>query len=167
MENYIFESELNKPTKPLKDMTIRELWNHYWNHEEWGLDIEYFNGLVESIDQMLPYKNEEEHEKVLDMMSLYRGEPEFDDLMDEIIKRTETKRVSIKDDSDDFYYKGRKYTIVCLEGRDGLSHDIEALMLNFVNDEKSTDFVDLRMIEYTFGNMTNSIAKDILKGEGM
>jgi len=77
--------------KKLAPKTLRERWDNYFNHGLGsGEDIDFWNNELIDIEQALPFKDDVEHDKWSQMLEVYKGEPEFDKFMGEILKRTDS-----------------------------------------------------------------------------
>lgn len=76
-----------------KNMSLKEKWDAWKKFENSGDEesIDEMNELAESIESELPFENEEEHQKWLDVYSSYKNVGEIDKLTAEIIGRKEEK----------------------------------------------------------------------------
>lgn len=67
--------------------TTKEKWDEYINNGFNGDNVEYYNNLIQEIENELPFKNQQEHDKWLDMGMSWNGEQEWLDMTEEIISR--------------------------------------------------------------------------------
>lgn len=72
--------------------STRQKWNNYFKHMGDGNPntIDKYNKLLGEIESELPFKNDVEHDQWSQMLEVYKGEPEFDNMMEEILKRTDS-----------------------------------------------------------------------------
>ena len=82
-------------------MTTRQKWNKYIACGFNGDNIDYYNNLIMEIEQELPFKNEKEHQKWLDMGMTWTGEIEWLRLTEKILERLNTHayRIGLKMDT--------------------------------------------------------------------
>ena len=74
--------------KPFKmPGTLRQRYNEYLKNGFSGKDIDKWNEEIEFIESKLPFKDEQEHQKWLDMASNWKGEPEWINMTNELIDR--------------------------------------------------------------------------------
>lgn len=113
--------------KDTSKMTIRELWNYYFENIGTGEDVEYFNNLLNNIEQLLPFESVEEHNKWLDMMATWNGEPELEEFMEELLKRTELKEIAYSMENKTTLWKAKK---IIEERNETLGNLLERSMIN-------------------------------------
>lgn len=74
--------------KPFKmPGTLRQRYNDYLRNGFSGKNTDKWNKEIEFIESKLPFKDEQEHQKWLDMASNWKGEPEWINMTNELIDR--------------------------------------------------------------------------------
>lgn len=67
--------------------TLREQWDDYFKNSFNGDDPHYYNGLIAEIEAQLPFENEEQHKKWLELGSAWRGEPEWPQMTNDLVDK--------------------------------------------------------------------------------
>lgn len=83
------ESGINELVKESQEPTLRERWNKYLKYGMRGTNVDKWNKEMEYLDSKLPFKNKEEHDKWVQMGDVWKGDSEWLEMTDEILKRTE------------------------------------------------------------------------------
>lgn len=90
MAQEIFKSPLTQ-AKALNP-SLRDRWNKYIKYGIGsGTNVDKWNKEIEEIESQLPFADQKEHDRWLDLGVAWKGEPEWLDLTDELLKRAETK----------------------------------------------------------------------------
>lgn len=72
--------------------SLRDRWNRYLDKGIGaGENIDYWNKEIEDIESKLPFENDEEHKKWLDLSATWKGEPEWPELTNKILDRIDNK----------------------------------------------------------------------------
>ena len=84
----VYKSPLEQANAMAPEST-RSKWNRYFKHIGDGnpRTIDKYNKLIQEIESELPFENEEEHKKWLDLGATWNGEAEWPKLTEEIIGR--------------------------------------------------------------------------------
>lgn len=70
--------------------TLRDRWNKYINEGIGsGDNVDYWNQELEDIETLLPFKDQKEHDTWLNQGAAWKGEPEWLDLTEQLIKKYE------------------------------------------------------------------------------
>lgn len=78
----------NRIISNLAPKTLRERWNAYFNKGMGsGSNVDFWNNEIAEIEKGLPFENEEEHKKWIDLGSTYMGGPEYPALTEKILDR--------------------------------------------------------------------------------
>ncbi len=73
-----------------QNLPLRDRWNRYINEGIGsGENIDYWNNEIMDIEKQLPFKDQPEHDKWLNMGATWMGEPEWLNMTDELLKRYE------------------------------------------------------------------------------
>lgn len=103
----------NRIIGKLAPKTLRERWNNYWNRDADDFadpnQIDALNQELVEIENRLPFENQAEHDKWTNILSDYRGNPEFDVLMDKILKRHEKHSLDPEQTAQLKKYRGKDY----------------------------------------------------------
>lgn len=88
-ENLFFEPIRQKGQKHLDDARIdlRNRFNKWLENYEKGENTDYWNDEIQEIENLMRFKNQEEHNKWLDLGSTWMGEPEWINLTNKILSR--------------------------------------------------------------------------------
>lgn len=75
----------------LQPETTRSKWNRYFKHIGDGnpRTVDKYNALISEIESELPFENEEQHQKWLDLGSTWNGEEEWPTLTEKLLKTAE------------------------------------------------------------------------------
>ena len=97
----------------LAPKTLRQRWNAYWyrNPDDFAdpNQIDDLNKELVEIENRLPFANQAEHDKWTNILSDYRGNPEFDVLMDKILNRHERYGFDPEQTAQLKRYRGKDY----------------------------------------------------------
>lgn len=87
----VFKSPLEQ-ANALEPETTRSKWNRYLKNGFSGNSrtIDKYNKLIQEIESELPFANEIEHQKWLDLGSTWMGGEEWPTLTEELLKRQES-----------------------------------------------------------------------------
>lgn len=103
----------NRIITKLAPKTLRERWNNYWYRDADDFadpnQIDYLNNELVEIENRLPFANQAEHDKWTNILSDYRGNPEFDVLMDKILNRHERYDLDPEQTAQLKKYQGKDY----------------------------------------------------------
>lgn len=90
MAQKVFKSPLDQANS-IAPETTRSKWNRYFKHIGDGnpRTIDKYNALIGEIESELPFENEEQHQKWLDLGSNWNGEDEWPTLTETLLKTTE------------------------------------------------------------------------------
>lgn len=72
-----------------ENRTLRDRWNNYLDNGFLGDNVDYWNNEAVEIEKQLPFKDQPEHDKWLNMGATWMGEPEWLNMTDELLKRYE------------------------------------------------------------------------------
>lgn len=86
----VFKTPIEQAQNLTKTPSTREKWNKYLKYGLRGTNPKKWNSTIEEIESELPFANEIEHQKWIDLGSLWKGEPEWLNLTEELLKRQET-----------------------------------------------------------------------------
>lgn len=89
MAQKVFKSPLDQ-ANAINPETTRSKWNRYLKNGFSGRAIDKYNKLIQEIESELPFANEIEHQKWLDLGSNWNGEEEWPNLTEELLKRQES-----------------------------------------------------------------------------
>lgn len=90
--------------------TTRQKWVEYLAHGFDGNNVEYYNNLIMEIEQELPFKNQREHDKWLQLGMIWKGESEWLKLTETLLKRLCTHAYHVG------LLKGTKFEFRSLKG---------------------------------------------------
>lgn len=87
MAQQVFKNPL-QAANAIAPETTRSKWNHYFKHIGDGnpRTVDKYNRLIEEIESELPFENEEQHQKWLDLGSTWMGEEEWPNLTESLLK---------------------------------------------------------------------------------
>ena len=85
----VFKTSIDQAKSMQKTPSLRDRFNRYLNNGFSGSDIDYWNEEIIDIENELPFENDEEHNKWLDLGSIWTGQAEWPQLTEKIIKRGE------------------------------------------------------------------------------
>lgn len=90
MAQKVFKSPLDQANS-IAPETTRSKWNRYFNHIGDGnpRTIDKYNALIGEIESELPFADEKEHQKWLDLGSTWSGEEEWPTLTEKLLYRQE------------------------------------------------------------------------------
>lgn len=107
------DKDINRITAKLAPKTLRERWNAYWYRDADDFadpnQIDYLNQELVDIEDRLPFANQAEHDKWTNILSDYRGNPEFDVMMDKILNRHERYGFDPEQTAQLKNFKGKDY----------------------------------------------------------
>lgn len=91
MANNVYKTPLAQANS-IAPETTRSKWNRYFKHIGDGnpRTVDKYNALISEIESELPFANEIEHQKWLDLGSNWNGEEEWPNLTEELLKRQES-----------------------------------------------------------------------------
>ena len=87
--------------------TTRSKWNRYFKHIGDGnpRTVDKYNALIGEIESELPFENEEQHQKWLDLGSNWNGEDEWPNLTEKLLTKLESQpTIETLEDGSKFYY---------------------------------------------------------------
>ena len=98
----VYKSPLEQ-SNALAPESTRSKWNRYFKHIGDGnpRTVDKYNKLIEEIESELPFENEQEHQKWLDLGASWKGEDEWPQLTESIIARKE--KPTVGEDLDNYY----------------------------------------------------------------
>ena len=109
----VFKSPLEQ-ANALKPETTRSKWNRYLKNGFSGnpRTIDKYNALIGEIESELPFENEEQHQKWLDLGSTWMGEPEWPEMTEKLLTKLESQPTieTLEDGSKLYYDKDGKLT---------------------------------------------------------
>lgn len=88
----IYKSPLDQVNAIAPEST-RSKWNRYFKHIGDGnpRTVDKYNRLIEEIESEMPFENDDEHKKWLDLGASWKGEPEWLDLTENLLQRGEAQ----------------------------------------------------------------------------
>lgn len=133
----------------MKKQELLNLWERYSklvesNQEQENIEEE--NKLIDQLERNLPFKNQEEHEKWLDIMATYKFWEDFEELTLEIINR-KGKPQQMK-----FKYKNKWFQLMELK-EIGTSSTYD--MVAIFEILKESDFINYKFVNYFYGVSEN------------
>lgn len=103
MAQRAFKSPLDQANSLIPKETTRSKWNRYFKHIGDGnpRTVDKYNRLIEEIESELPFENEDEHKKWLDLGSTWTGGSEWPQLTESLLGRIKSGPFDFDSKSDD------------------------------------------------------------------
>lgn len=99
-----FKSPLDQANSIMPEST-KSKWDRYFKHIGDGnpRTVDKYNKLIQEIESEMPFENEDEHKKWLDLGSTWTGESEWPDMTEKIIARLDVDDFEAPEDIDADY----------------------------------------------------------------